>query len=139
MPAEPEPPKFTPFVGTAKRLVRAHPLVAVSAFLPWLSTQRHNVADTTLGSQDGKTVVLPPPVAAAGAPGGAPSGAGTKDGGAAAPAPKSTAGKLVFGGAKPSAPAAAPAKAAPSPEARADPKGEEPKFTPFTGTGRKLK
>jgi hypothetical protein len=51
--------------------------------------------------------------------------------------PKSTAGKLVFG-AKPSAPAAAAAKAAPPPEASADSKNE-PKFTPFTGTGRKLK
>jgi hypothetical protein len=98
-----------------------------------------NVSYAFVGLQDGKTVVLPPPVAAAGAPGGSASGAGAKDAGAAAPAPKSTAGKLVFG-AKPSAPAAALAKAAPPPEARTDPKGEEAaKFTPFSGTGRKLK
>ena len=138
MPAEPEPPKFTPFIGTAKRLVRASLLTLLPERTFLLLTQRRNVADTTIVFQDGKTVVLPPPAAAAGAPGGAASGAGTKDAGAA-PVPKSTADKLVFG-AKPSAPAAAPAKAAPPPEARADPKGEEPaKFTPFSGTGRKLK
>ena len=55
------------------------------------------------------------------------------------PVAKSTAGKIVFGGAKPLTAGAGPSGAKPAATAAAEPPKEEPKFVPFQGQSHKLK
>jgi len=116
-------PKFTPFVGAAKRL-DGKPSSSIPIPVPPVPQSSAAVAGSFGAASQGGSL-------------GGSLGKGSL--GKSPPVARSTAGKIVFGGAKPLTAGAGPSGAKPAATAAAEPPKEEPKFVPFQGQSHKLK